>query len=174
VDYVPTTAYQLKAGTAGNVIYEPVTTYQPVWGVNVTRSGAEDKSAEVVLTRATYKLPAAKAEALGAFLREHVKASVMETKVEGENLIVTTTPESQHTIAAFIALVQGKPPAARNWFAPPNVPHSPYTAPQAAPAPAAQPVQPLPAPQSAPAALSTQPVLPANPTLAPATAPAKP
>jgi beta-lactamase regulating signal transducer with metallopeptidase domain len=65
---------------------------------------------EVALTRTTYKLPAAKAEALGKFLQQHVKASVMETKVEGESLIVTTTPEVQRGIGQFINLIEGKTP----------------------------------------------------------------
>ncbi len=65
---------------------------------------------EVALTRTTYKLPAAKAEALGKFLQQHVKASVMETKVEGESLIVTTTPEVQRGIGQFINLIEGRTP----------------------------------------------------------------
>jgi hypothetical protein len=65
---------------------------------------------EVNLTRTTYKLPAAKAKALGEFLQQHVKASVMETKVEGESLIVTTTPEVQRGIGQFINLIEGKAP----------------------------------------------------------------
>src|SRR5262249_8978358 len=66
----------------------------------------------VVLSRATYKLPKAKAEPLAAFLREHVKAAVLETKVEGDSLIITTTPESQKAIGGLIALIQGKSSAA--------------------------------------------------------------
>jgi beta-lactamase regulating signal transducer with metallopeptidase domain len=65
---------------------------------------------EVALTRTTYKLPAAKAEALGKFLQQHVKATVMETRVEGESLIVTTTPEVQRGIGQFINLIEGKSP----------------------------------------------------------------
>jgi beta-lactamase regulating signal transducer with metallopeptidase domain len=67
-------------------------------------------SQEVVLSRTTYKLPAAKAEALGKFLQEHVKAVIMETKVEGDRLTVTTTPEGQQAIRQFIALIEGKLP----------------------------------------------------------------
>src|SRR5262249_21674785 len=70
--------------------------------------------ATVTLSRATYKLPKDKAEALSAFLREHVKASVVETKVEGENFIVTTTPEAQHVIGQFVALIEGKPLGAQH------------------------------------------------------------
>jgi hypothetical protein len=65
---------------------------------------------EVRLTRATYKLPASKAEALATFLRDHVKASVLETKAEGDTVMVTTTPEAQHVIGQLIALMQGKTP----------------------------------------------------------------
>jgi beta-lactamase regulating signal transducer with metallopeptidase domain len=76
---------------------------------------------EVTLTRTTYKLPAAKAEALGKFLQQHVKASVMETKVEVESLIVTTTPEVQRGIGQFISLIEGKTAQAMpkgNWSIP--------------------------------------------------------
>src|SRR5262249_82845 len=66
--------------------------------------------AEVALTRTTYKLPAAKAKALGEFLQQHVKASVMETKVKGESVIVTTTAEVQRGIGQFINLIEGKTP----------------------------------------------------------------
>jgi hypothetical protein len=70
----------------------------------------QPKPAEVTLNRTTYKLPAPKAEALGKFLEQHVKAIVMEVKVEGENLVVTTTPEAQRGVGQFIALIEGKKP----------------------------------------------------------------
>jgi hypothetical protein len=63
---------------------------------------------EVTLSRATYTLPAAKAEALSAFLRDNVKAAVLETKHDGDKLIVTTTPEAQRVIGQLIALMRGK------------------------------------------------------------------
>jgi beta-lactamase regulating signal transducer with metallopeptidase domain len=66
---------------------------------------------EVTLSRTTYKLPAAKAEALGKFLQEHVKAIVMETKADGDSLTITTTPEVQQGIRQFIALIEGKAPS---------------------------------------------------------------
>jgi hypothetical protein len=66
---------------------------------------------EVMLTRATYTLPAGKAAALAAFLRDNVKASVLETKVDGDHLVVTTTPDVQHVVRHFIELMQGKRPA---------------------------------------------------------------
>jgi hypothetical protein len=88
--------------------------------VEVTRqAGAKREtvlvpSEEVALTRTTYKLPAAKAEALAAFLKEHLKAPVLETKVQGDNLTITTTPDFQRGIAQFIHLLEGKPPAAHS------------------------------------------------------------
>jgi beta-lactamase regulating signal transducer with metallopeptidase domain len=69
---------------------------------------------EVVLSRTIYKLPAAKAEALGKFLQQHVKGVIMEAKVEGDNLIITTTPEAQQGIRQFIALIEGKLPRHSN------------------------------------------------------------
>jgi beta-lactamase regulating signal transducer with metallopeptidase domain len=89
--------------------YEPVTTYRDGQGVTSYRLvGPAAIDGEVTLSRATYKLPAAKAEALATLLKDHVKGPVVETKVEGENLVVTTTPEAQRTIAQFIGLLQGK------------------------------------------------------------------
>jgi hypothetical protein len=78
------------------------------WSTGTTITVA-DPTAPVTLSRASYKLPKEKAEALSAFLREHVKAQVLETKVEGDNFIVTTTPEAQHVIGQFLALIEGKP-----------------------------------------------------------------
>jgi beta-lactamase regulating signal transducer with metallopeptidase domain len=78
------------------------------WSTGTTINVA-DPTAPVTLSRASYKLPKEKAEALSAFLRENVKAQVLETKVEGENFIVTTTPAAQHVIGQFVALIEGKP-----------------------------------------------------------------
>ncbi len=60
----------------------------------------------VTLNRTTYTLPPAKAAALAAFLKEHLKASVVETTVEGGKLTVTTTPEAQKAIGQLIGLIQ--------------------------------------------------------------------
>src|SRR5207245_2815254 len=57
-------------------------------------------------------LPNDKAEILAAFLREHVKANV-ETKVEGDNLTITTTPETQKAVDNLIGLIHGKPAATK-------------------------------------------------------------
>jgi beta-lactamase regulating signal transducer with metallopeptidase domain len=81
---------------------------------------------EVNLTRTTYALPAAKAEALAKFLQQHVKAQVLETKAEGDSLTVTTTPEVQRAIGGFVALVQGKPVPARPQAQAPHQPAARY------------------------------------------------
>jgi hypothetical protein len=75
-----------------------------------------------MLSRTTYKMPKEKAEALAAFLKDQVKSPVLETKVDGESIVVTTTPEAQKTIGQFIALVQGKASHARINFYPTNEP----------------------------------------------------
>ncbi len=62
----------------------------------------------VTLTRATYKLPKDKAEALAAFLKANIKASVLELKVDENGLTVTTTPEAQTTIGGLVNLMLAK------------------------------------------------------------------
>jgi hypothetical protein len=64
-----------------------------------------DGEGGMTLTRAVYKLPHAKAEALARLLSEHTKVEVLETRVEGDSLIVTTTPEAQKAIRQFISLL---------------------------------------------------------------------
>jgi hypothetical protein len=57
------------------------------------------------LSRTTYKLPGNKAAALAAFLKDNVKASVLELKLEGQGLTVTTTPETQAAIGGIVRLM---------------------------------------------------------------------
>lgn len=59
------------------------------------------------LTRATYTLPKEKAASLAAFLKENVKASVLEIKIEEKGLTVTTTPETQTAISGIAKLISG-------------------------------------------------------------------
>ena len=63
----------------------------------------------VHLTRVTYALGAAKAKALESFLKEQAKAKVLETKLDGDKLIVTTTPDVQSTIGQVVRLMSDKP-----------------------------------------------------------------
>jgi beta-lactamase regulating signal transducer with metallopeptidase domain len=81
---------------------EPLLTKQPVLGLTTVRA----RGSELTLSRATYKLPRAKADTLAAFLQDNVKAAVIEIKVEGDSLTVTTTPEAQKAIGGLIALIQ--------------------------------------------------------------------
>jgi beta-lactamase regulating signal transducer with metallopeptidase domain len=85
---------------------------QPAFNVTFVDSGTVSKEHTITLSRATYKLPKEKADALAAFLK-HVKASVLETKVEDDGVTVTTTPDVQHTIAQLVGLLTGQPHAAK-------------------------------------------------------------
>jgi hypothetical protein len=60
------------------------------------------------LTRATYSMPKEKAANLAAFLKDNIRATVMETKVEGDSLTVTTTPDVQNAIGVIAGLMQGQ------------------------------------------------------------------
>lgn len=100
----PPAYYRAEPLVRGQALVQP-----PAAAGDLIYSLQVDRSPDTVtLTRAIYKLPKDKAEALAAFLREHVKATVLEAKAEGDGLIVTTTPDTQRTIGQFIALVQGK------------------------------------------------------------------
>jgi hypothetical protein len=63
-------------------------------------------SGVINLSRATYSLPKEKTAAVAAFLKENVKAAVLELKIENDGLTVTTTPEVQSSIAGLIKLVR--------------------------------------------------------------------
>jgi beta-lactamase regulating signal transducer with metallopeptidase domain len=72
------------------------------------RSVTRSADGELLLSRKTYKLEnKAKAEALGAFLKDNVKASIMEIKVDGDSLTITTTPETQKAIGQLMNLTKG-------------------------------------------------------------------
>jgi beta-lactamase regulating signal transducer with metallopeptidase domain len=69
-------------------------------------SGDKATSGKVInLSRATYALPKEKASALAAFLKENVKASVMEIKIDESGLTVTTTPDAQTSITGIVKLI---------------------------------------------------------------------
>jgi beta-lactamase regulating signal transducer with metallopeptidase domain len=94
---------------------------------NVAGGDAEPVS-EVTLSRATYRLPQDKAEALVKFLQETIKPSVLEAKVDKDTVVVTTTPGAQHVVAQLIALMQGKVPAGavlHGYALPTNQPRDP-------------------------------------------------
>jgi beta-lactamase regulating signal transducer with metallopeptidase domain len=101
---------QLSNASLGNVfVWDPASGKKLRVGLEAENKKAA-KSAEITLSRTTYSLPGGKAEALGKFLQQHVKGVVMETKIDGDSLIVTTTPEMQRVLGAFIDLTEGKTP----------------------------------------------------------------
>jgi hypothetical protein len=61
---------------------------------------------EVTLLRVTYLLPPGKAAPFAELLKEHVKAAPLETSVDGDRLIVTTTPAFQRVLHAVVELLQ--------------------------------------------------------------------
>jgi hypothetical protein len=65
----------------------------------------------VHLTRVTYSLGTQQARALDEFLKAFAKARVLETKIDGDRLVVTTTPDVQATIGQVVGLMTGKPAA---------------------------------------------------------------
>jgi beta-lactamase regulating signal transducer with metallopeptidase domain len=98
----------------------PTAAYQPIPAVR-----AESSTEVITLTRVTYKLKAATAEALASFLKENVKTAILEIKNEGDNLVVTTTPDAQHVIGQLIDLIQGKKPAFTMIYGPPGTTPTP-------------------------------------------------
>jgi beta-lactamase regulating signal transducer with metallopeptidase domain/arginine repressor len=74
-----------------------------------TASALKQKDGETTLSRATYTLPPEKAKALDAFLKTYLKASVVETKLEGDKLTITTTPDAQRALRELIGLIQSTP-----------------------------------------------------------------
>jgi hypothetical protein len=58
------------------------------------------------LTRVIYGLAPDKAKALESFLKENAKAKVLEMKLDGDKLTVTTTPDVQATIGGIVRLMQ--------------------------------------------------------------------
>jgi beta-lactamase regulating signal transducer with metallopeptidase domain len=94
-----------------------------------------------MLSRTTYELSGAKAEALVALLRD-LKGSAVETKIDGDKITVTAAPEAQHVIGQFIAFLQGKS-AANTYYQYQAVPVTSY---QYQAVPVTAPAGPLPAP----------------------------
>jgi hypothetical protein len=94
----------------------PSQTVYGAWADKKGQAGEGGPVNEVTLIRATYKLKQSQAEALGKFLSENVKTSVMETKVDGESVTVTTTPDALQVVTQLIALMQGKRPSAHTYY----------------------------------------------------------
>lgn len=106
----------------------------------VTVVRAAGAGGAVTLSRATYKLNKDQAAALNTLLGS-IKATVMETKVDGDAITVTTTPEAQATIGQIVGLIQGKPSTFRFEFKGVSPPPAP-PAPPAVPSTPAKPAKP--------------------------------
>src|SRR5262245_59173706 len=76
-----------------------------VWVMNQRAAGSTQAD---ILHRTKYKLSHEKAEALAKFLRDQVKGQTVETKVEGDYLTVTASPEAQRTIGQIVSLIDQK------------------------------------------------------------------
>jgi beta-lactamase regulating signal transducer with metallopeptidase domain len=99
--------------TPPQAYYQPVTTVRDGKAVTTYQLVAppppgQQVANEVMLSRAIHKVPAGKAEVVAKFLSENVKAVVLETKVDGNTVIITTTPEAQRTVAHFVTLLWAK------------------------------------------------------------------
>ncbi len=111
-------------GAQGSTLPTPASTPAPVTTDPEPANPAgpvvlnESNAAVITLTRVTYKLKAAAAEALAAFLKENVKTAILEIKNEGESLTVTTTPEAQHVIGQLINLIPGTKPELTIFYRP--------------------------------------------------------
>jgi hypothetical protein len=110
----PALPAQPGAGTMTWSIQPRSTASQPARVASFTESGSSSET--VMLSRTTYSLAGNKARALDAFLKENVKTKVLETRIEGEKLIVTTTPEVQSTIGALVSIMTGKSPASAQGY----------------------------------------------------------
>jgi len=86
---------------------------------NWVYSTTADSQQTVTLSRATYKMPKEMAEALAAFLK-HARSSVVETKVEDDSIVITTTPNMQQTIGQLVGIMTSKPRAGFFQLSTPN------------------------------------------------------
>lgn len=130
-----------------------VTKQVPRTGVYTYSTTAAPGGNAITLSRATYKLSREQAAALGTLLGS-ITATVMETKVDGDSLTVTTTPDAQQTIGQIVRLITGQGGAARNEYR--LAPAQGLWTPKVPPTPAvpATPVKP---------AASTKPAAPVKP-----------
>jgi hypothetical protein len=99
---------QSAAGSKVPVTYQAVISAAQPTTTYVRSTSVSDPGSTVLLSRSTYKMPRDRADALAAFLKDQVKSPTIETKVEEEGIVVTTTPEAQQVIGQFIHLTQGK------------------------------------------------------------------
>lgn len=105
-----TRTYTTKEGpqTKAVTVRVPTKTSEATQPTTVRALARETPTKVVTLSRATYKLPREKAEAITKFLRDHVKADVLEVKADGDSLTITTTPDAQRAIGTLVGLMQSR------------------------------------------------------------------
>jgi len=117
-------------------------------------------SQSITLSRATYKLGKEQSAALATLLGA-IKATVMETKVDGDTITVTTTPEAQAAIGQIVRLLQGQ--SGSPLFRLSTTPSGTYEYRLTVPATPATPPAPVAAPSTPkPPAAPTAPKKPSN------------
>jgi hypothetical protein len=92
----------------GNYVAPPYYMTQTYYQTLGKEAGKDTGDSVQVLTlaRATYRLPAAKAQALANFLQEQLGSEIMEVKHDKDTLTVTTTPETQKAVGQFVELMR--------------------------------------------------------------------
>jgi hypothetical protein len=107
------------APSAAHVPSEPKQfIFSPATAAPGTAAGAfsfvPTMSAAAPASGRTYTLPAAKAQALAGFLKEHAKVKGLQMKIEGDKLTVTAGADVQLAIEGLVSLMTGKPGAMQN------------------------------------------------------------
>jgi hypothetical protein len=98
--------HQPTVGGLVELARSPAVPGQPGGKPIVLANVVSGTSGQVInLSRATYRLPKEKSAALAAFLKDNVKAAVLEIKLEDSGLTVTTTPEAQAAIGGIARLM---------------------------------------------------------------------
>jgi beta-lactamase regulating signal transducer with metallopeptidase domain len=106
IHVTPKTVYTAPAAHAQVQLAMPATSVvRTLVTGNVARVVSGSGDHVISLSRATYMLPRDKAQALAAFLKDNVKASVLEIKLDDRGLTVTTTPETQAAIGGIVRLM---------------------------------------------------------------------
>jgi beta-lactamase regulating signal transducer with metallopeptidase domain len=103
----PTTGYSTTEGQ--NVYWTQSVPLNVTYAVT-----ADGQQQAITLSRVHYKLAKEKADALAAFLK-HIKASVLESKLEDDGITITTTPDVQQTMRHLVGLMEGKTRGANLW-----------------------------------------------------------
>jgi beta-lactamase regulating signal transducer with metallopeptidase domain len=110
-----------KTPAASPPVVAPARSERRIINLRETAETSGTPATTITLSRTTYKMEnKAKADALATFIKEHIKAAVLEVKTEGESLTITTTPETQKAIGQLISLTGGEKTKTSSAPAPPT------------------------------------------------------